>query len=132
MIAVIVLVGVLAAFVAPRLSLTEFRQAGFFQQALSAVRLAQKLAVASGCHVQVSIDSAGCRLTWQSCGPASGTIVANPASGLTNFCDAGTPAGTVSASFSFDNIGRPSAAQSISIGTRTITVEAQTGYTRET
>ena len=44
-----------------------------------------------------------------------------------------TPAATgdLPAAFAFDRIGRPSAAQSIDLGGRTIVVEDETGYTHE-
>ena len=127
------LVGILGVFVAPRLNLGTFREAGFYQQAFSAIRYAQKQAIASGCTVNVIINSTQCSLTWAgvpappAC-PANGTNITNPASGKNNFCDDSTAAGSPSANFSFDHIGRPSAAQTITFGSRTIIVEAETGF----
>lgn len=130
LIVVLLLVGILAAFAAPRLNLTTFRQTGFFQQAFSTIRYGQKLAIASGCTVDVTINSTQCLLDWAGGGtcPAAGTDIPNPASGNSNFCDDSTAEGTPSATFSFDNIGRPSAAPTITFGSQTITVEAETGY----
>ena len=127
---VLILVGILAAFAAPRLPLSEFRDRGFAQQALAAIDFARELAISSGCRVQVNLDGSGCRLLWQSCGAASGSNVVNPTSGQTNFCAESAPAVPPLANFVFDPIGRPNAGQSIAIGTRTITVEAQTGFAR--
>ena len=127
---VILLIGILAAFVAPRIDLAGFRSAGFFQQALSSIRFAQKQAISTGCSVNVEIDTNGCSLNWSIC--AGGASIANPASGNTNFCADSTPTGTVSPiNFSFNRIGAPSAAQSFGIDGRTITVEANTGFTHE-
>jgi MSHA pilin protein MshC len=133
LIVVMVLIGILGVFVAPRLNLTTFRETGFYQQAFSAIRYAQKQAIASGCTVNVTINTTQCLLTWAGvpappdC-PVNGTNITNPASGKNNFCTDSTAAGSPGASFSFDHIGRPSAAQTITFGSRTILVEAETGY----
>ena len=129
LIIVMLVVGILAAFAAPRLNLTTFRETGFLQQATAAIRYAQKQAVASGCTVNVSINSTQCLLAWAGTpAPCPNTSLTNPATGNTNFCDDSTAAGTPAANFSFDNIGRPSSAQSINFGNGTIIVEAETGY----
>lgn len=133
LIVVMLLIGILGVFVAPRLNLGTFRETGFYQQAFSAVRYAQKQAMASGCTVSVTINTTQCLLTWAGvpappvC-PVLGTNITNPASGKNNFCDDSTAEGSPSASFSFDNIGRPSTATTITFGSRTILVEAETGY----
>ena len=126
LIIVMLVVGILAAFAAPRLNLTTFRETGFLQQATAAIRYAQKQAIASGCTVQVDISGSSCELNWVGC--AGNAALPNPATGNTNFCTESNAAGNPSANFSFDNIGRPSAAQSINFGNGIITVEAETGY----
>lgn len=136
LIIVMVLAGILSAYAASRLNLLSFRQTGYFQQALAAIRHAQKLAIASGCEVDVDITATSCELSWNgvpappAC-PVAGTPISNLASGSTNFCANATAEGTPTASFTFDLIGRPSAAQSIAFGSRTVLVEAETGYARE-
>lgn len=61
----LVIIGALAAVSAPLFFTSQtFRQHGFFNGTLSAVRYAQKLAVASGCPVRVDIAAAGYSL-WQ-------------------------------------------------------------------
>lgn len=56
----LVIIGALAAVSAPIFfSADAFRQRGFFNETLSAVRYAQKLAVASGCTVRVQVTAAG-------------------------------------------------------------------------
>lgn len=132
LIVVIIIVGIVSVFVLPRLSLSGFQQAGFFQQALAAIRHGQKLAVSSGCDVNVAINSTTCTLTWSGtpagC-PSSG--IPNSASGAANFCQGGTAAGSPAASITFDGIGRPDAQKTIVFGSRTIRVEAETGYAHE-
>ncbi len=59
----LVIIGILAAVVGPRFFDRQvFDERLFFEETVSAVRYAQKLALASGCDVQVSIDSLGYRL----------------------------------------------------------------------
>ncbi len=147
LVAVIVLAGILSAFIIPRLNVTSFEESGFFIQALAAIRHAQKTAIASGCIVMVNIDAAGCTLDWSG-GPAGATCpvftaapdIINLATGDTDFCLSGTAAAPpLGGSFRFDPIGRPldntdtvlSVAQDIVIGSRTIRVEAETGYPHE-
>jgi len=54
----IVIIGILAAVVGPRFfAKSNFDERFYFEETLSVVRYAQKLAVASGCRIQVSQDS---------------------------------------------------------------------------
>ena len=58
----IVIMGILAAVVGPRFfTKSNFDERFYFEEVLSTVRYAQKLAVASGCRIQVSRDSASGR-----------------------------------------------------------------------
>lgn len=132
---VILIAGILAAFMAPRLDLAGFRETGFVQQATAAIRYAQKRAVTTGCHVNVSISSSGCNISWTGFPPGLGCTagsIVNPSTGSNEFCNRATaPAGTAVSSFTFDNIGRPGSMQTIVLGSRTLTVEAETGYVHE-
>lgn len=133
LIVVIVVLGILAAVAIPRLSLEGYREQGFFNQGLAAIRFAQKKAVSSGCNVQVNINTSGCTVSWAGGGgvcPGSGAIT-SPVNGNTDFCANNEPAGSPSASVTFDNIGRPGGTQVINLGNRSITVEAETGYVHE-
>lgn len=135
LIIIMLVLAVLAVIAIPRLNLQGYRETGFFNQSLAAIRFAQKQAVSSGCHVQVQIDSTGCRLFWTGnpggC-PGAGTLITNPIGAAADFCADSTPAGSPSATFVFDNIGRPGGTQVINMGGRSITVEAETGYAHET
>ena len=132
LIMVISIIGIIAVYTTSRLNLDTFRQAGFSQQAKAAIRYAQKLALATGCDVSVSITATGCSLSWSG-GTCPAASINRPGSTSGNFCADGTPASTTDlpVSFSFDKIGRPSGNQSIDLGNVTIVVEEETGYTHE-
>ncbi len=130
---VIVLLGLVSAIVLPRIDLDTFQEGGFFNQVLASIRYAQKQAISTGCNVTVEInedDSDICELIWNGC--ASNANLVNPGTGGVEFCPDSSPTGTVPiVNFSFDRIGAPTAAQSFSIGGRTILVEANTGFAHE-
>jgi MSHA pilin protein MshC len=132
---ILLVVGILAAIAFPRLNINTFREQGFVQQTVAAVRYAQKQAIGSGCNVQVNISASGCNLgfTGVPAGCSAGSII-NPVSRSTNFClDSVAPSGSsFAAPFIFDNIGRPSGGgKTFNLGGRIIQVEAETGYTHE-
>ena len=140
MVVTILIVSILAVFATARLDLGAFEEAGFFQQSSTTIRYAQKLAIGSNCSVRVQVASSGCLLSWNVCGAASGNSIVNPATGLSDFCASSAATVAPSADFSFDNIGRPVqtadtdillAVQNFTIGSRTIRVEAETGYSHE-
>jgi MSHA pilin protein MshC len=140
LIAVLLLLGILGMFVAPRIDISFFREQGFYQQAQAATRFAQKLAISSGCVTRVQISNAGCTVTWNVCAPASGNNISNPATGLNDFCANSDGTVPAAADISFDAIGRPVnsatpttllATQNVTINGRTLRVEAQTGYAHE-
>jgi MSHA pilin protein MshC len=130
LVVVILLVGILSASVLPKLNLDSYKEIGGFQQGMSAIRFAQKLAIASGCQVDVSLATSTCTLTFNGC---TGASIPNPASGATNFCTNSDPGVTPTANFSFDNIGSPTTgAQIITFsGGQIVTVEANTGFAHE-
>lgn len=139
LVVVLLLISILAAYVAPRLNLGTFREAGFVQQSTAAIRYAQKQAIGSGCDVNVSIASSGCTLQWNGT-PAGigclGTSIANPASGLNNFCNNSIPESSADlpTTIRFDNIGRPTVTAgdlSLNLGSRIITIEPETGFAHE-
>jgi MSHA pilin protein MshC len=129
---VLVIIGILAAVVGPRFFDRQvFDERLFYEESLAAVRYGQKLALAGGCLIQVSLDGNGYRLRRaNNCtGGAYGTEVLGP-DGQIPF--AGTVPSGVSVSAStfpvvFDSLGRPSAAASATLGAFTIRVTADTG-----
>ena len=137
---VIAIIGVLAAVAIPKFASRDpFVERGFFDETLSAVRYAQKSAVASGCEVQVQLLAGGYALIARNgCSTgAFGTPIAHPArpSGF----NASAPAGVVIAppvTFYFDKVGRPrdglgnliGAVTTVTVGTLSLSVQPQTGY----
>ena len=133
LIMVMVIVGILAVFVAPRFfDANVFKSRGFADQVKASLRYAQKAAIAqhrficaafTGNSVTLSIGAtAACGTPLQSpTGDASYVITA----------PAGIVFAAVPTNFSFDALGKPtSAPQTISItgATNSITIEAETGY----
>jgi MSHA pilin protein MshC len=82
LITVIVLLGILSVFALGRLlSPDQFAVKGFFNDTVNAARFAQKLAVGTGCDVQVKMTMSGYQLLRSSACAANNfdTLVDNPA-----------------------------------------------------
>jgi MSHA pilin protein MshC len=130
LVVIIIVLGILSAFALPKFfNLDDYRERAAYDEVAAALRYAQKLAVGSGCAVQV-VFSAGNNYALR-----QGT---NGCADDVNFTTiAGHPvnAGAVSgvnlnstqANFSFDPMGRSSTAVRITVGGRTINVIAETG-----
>ena len=141
LIVVILLMGILAAFMLPKIDLAAFRESGFAQQSMGALRYGQKQAIGSGCQVNVLITAANCTLQWNGLPAglgclAGGTNITNPATGLNNFCNNSIPESSADlpTTIRFDNIGRPTATAgdlSLNLGSRIITIEPETGFSHE-
>jgi len=132
LVVIIALLGILAAVAAPRFFQTStFQSRGFYDKSVAVVRLAQKTAVAWRRNVFVCVtattvgagEASGCatKLTYPSGGQASETA---PSGVTLNVVE-----------FSFDGLGRPSTAATITFTSsiagdpaRQITVAAETGY----
>ena len=144
LIAVIIVLGILAAIAVPRFGdLDAFKARGFYDQVTSALRYAQKVAVASGCDVQVSVSPTQLMFNqYASCSSGSPSVpVAIP--GETNPSNAVTaPSGTAlsasPATFAFNSLGRavdPATGDTLNSnitvgvgGTQSLTVYSATGY----
>lgn len=133
---VIVIIGIVAAVVGPRFFDRQvFNQRVFFEESLAAVRYGQKLALASGCLTQVTLDNSGFHLR-QAATCTSGAYnvdVQSPDGGNTFAAAAPTDVTLTTVNFPvvFDSLGRPSSAASATIGTSngglTLNVTADTG-----
>lgn len=135
----VVVVGILAAFAAPRFFDDKtFLERGYYEELTAALKYAQKLAVASGCPVRMQVTSAG--------------YLASQPTGSGGPCDAGDDSATKSAqvaagqllsgttpigvstspnvTVTFDAFGRTDLAsdQSISVGPFALTLRADDGY----
>lgn len=125
------ILGILAAVAVPRFfDRNIFDSRGFYDQVLSTLRYAQKTAVAQHRFVCVSFTANSITLT-SGTSAACGSNLSGPA-GQTPYIVTAEGDATLSgaANFSFNALGRASAAQDITVsGYPThILVEAETGY----
>ncbi|MGH8355483.1 MAG: prepilin-type N-terminal cleavage/methylation domain-containing protein [Pseudomonas sp.] len=135
LILVIVIIGILAAVVGPRFFARQtFDERLFFEESLAAVRYAQKLALASGCRVQVDLGAAGYSLRRDAnCGSGNPASYAAQVLGPDGQIYADTPApngvAVTPTNFpvAFDSLGCPSQAANATIGSFALRVSAETG-----
>lgn len=143
LILVMVIIGVLAAVVGPRFfDRPVFDERLFFEETLAAVRYGQKLAVASGCPTQVSLDNGYLLRQAADCiGGASAvySVEVRGPDGQRPFANTEVPIGVsitpTNFPVVFDSLGRPVDAQgdpvankaTATIGSFTLTVTPQTG-----
>jgi len=137
---VIVILGILAAVAIPRFfSQQTFVARGFYDQSISAVRYAQKVAIAQHRNVFVNISADVICLTYAAdancTDQTAANHVLNPADQQWFRLNAPTGVSfTSSDSFSFSPLGSPSTAATMAVGVsgdgiiRTITIERETGY----
>jgi MSHA pilin protein MshC len=140
LIVVIAIAGLLAAVAIPRFVDTQtFRERGFYDEAFSAARYAQKLAVATGCQVQLTISSGTYTLNRQATTCTTGGFggaVVNPGTGTAPF--SGTAPDGVSFTMTggnpvvFDALGRTTngATREVTVGSRKFEIVGATGYVR--
>jgi MSHA pilin protein MshC len=137
LLACIVIIGVLAAVAGPRfVSDQTFKERGYLDEVASALRYAQRIAVASGCPVSFTINASGYQAFQQAaaagaCSPAGAWTVPVMRSDGTSLT--GSPPTGVSlspsASLIFDQQGAVSsgAPPTLTVGALTLTVDAGTG-----
>lgn len=135
LIGVIAIAGILAAVAAPRFfNAATFASRGYFDAASGYLRYAQKLAIARHGSVAVLVDATGltlCRVTTAPCPAADQIAGPDGSQPFQVLVPNGVSLAGSAASFSFDAQGRPSSGVSLTITgdqTRTLTVEAETGY----
>ncbi len=131
---VLVIVGILAAVIAPRFTDTNVFQArGFADQVQASLRYAQKIAIAQRRFVCVAFTSTSVSLT-MGVTAACGTTLSSLSDGGAYVINApaGTTFTTVPTAFNFNALGAPSLANNQVINitnvTHSITIEAGTGY----
>ena len=129
LIIVIVLLGILSAVVVPSFfNLSDYQERSAYDEVAGALRYAQKLAVASGCEVQLALSSNSYALQQHAtnCTTGAFTPISNhPVTTGTFASVALTPSAS---SFIFDPMGRSSQAVTIGVGGRTLSVVAETGF----
>ncbi len=141
LVVVLLLVGVLMAVGMPRFfNQLTFLEWGFSDELGEALRFGQKLAVATGCDTQVTITAGGYQLNQRvNCSSGAFTLpVQLPGSDGTGYQGAAPGGVTLAATtLYFDTLGRPrdsssgnllTASTSVTVGSRSLTVEPQTGY----
>ncbi|MEX2524888.1 MAG: GspH/FimT family pseudopilin [Gammaproteobacteria bacterium] len=148
LIVTLIVVGIISAYAASRFfDTTAFTSFGFFEESLSAVRYAQKLAIASGCDIRVTFSGGGYSLHRWVDAPNDSCRFDSPGANLT---DVTRPGGGVfssqgpdgvnvgSAQFVYDPVGVPRTTgggliggeTTIVIGGRTLSVAPHTGFAR--
>jgi MSHA pilin protein MshC len=129
LVVVIAVASILAAIAIPQFNQPEIDAAWFHEQVRAGVRHAQRTAVAQRRQVFVLVE-AGPRLALCYADPCGAARVTELATGNPILLNA--PAGvalSISASpLAFNGLGRPSSGATLSVGGRTITVNAETGY----
>ncbi|MFA7281907.1 MAG: hypothetical protein WC100_17620 [Sterolibacterium sp.] len=136
LVTVIVLLGILAALAIPRfIARNAFDERGCFDQLRSAVRYAQKVAVAQRRLVCVNVTPASIALqftTAGACNPANPVLMPGESAPYIVAVPAGV-ALAAGATFFYDGLGSPvpNAAQVFTVSgtsSRSFTVQAETGY----
>ncbi|WP_033423230.1 pilus assembly FimT family protein [Geopsychrobacter electrodiphilus] len=126
---VIVLLGILSAIVAPKFfNLNDYRNRAAYDELADALRYAQKLAVASGCAVQVSTGANSYTLKQPTPNCTSSTFAPISNHPVTSGSFSGVTVSASPASFNFDPMGRCSSPVAINVGGLPISVVAETGY----
>ena len=138
LIMVIVITGILAAVVGPRFFDRQvFDDRLFFEESLSAVRYAQKLAVSSGCSINTQVSNSGYALSYAAAcgGIAANSAVANPSGGAYAAGNSDNVSVSPALNVTFDSLGAASGAAnsaSFASGTFTLTVNLATGFIETT
>jgi MSHA pilin protein MshC len=139
LVVVIAIGGLLASYVGPRFfDQSTFAERGYADELAAALRGTQKAAVITGCAARLVLGASSYAASQQAasgnaCNPADASW-SSPVLGADGAALAGSaPAGTTAAptgTFQFDSQGRLSAspATTITIGGRTVTIDATTGF----
>lgn len=137
LILVMVIMGVLAATAMPKFTATaDFQARAFYDDTLSAIRYAQKSAIATGCTVQVSLTTHGYHLKrpadhsqCRSVAAVFSMDVLRPASDKPFANTEPTITLSPNTTFTFNALGSASAAVTLNLtGNRHITVVQSTGF----
>lgn len=142
LVAVMIIVGILAAVALPRFfDRADFDARGFYDQTLSVIRFAQKAAIAQRRRVLVAVTGGGvsaCFTNPGTCAAANSGCVGGEVIGPDgNALAASVPGGVTlspATSFTFDGLGCASAGQTLTVSggdfSKALTVEPETGYVR--
>lgn len=135
---VIVLLGVLAVFAAPRMfAASDFTARGFQDETKSLLRFAQKAAIAQRRTVCVTLNSTGVTLTMFATNPETGSCASAPVLSPPNKLRGGSGLAGTPSTFRFTPLGSTDQSSPVAITITTgtavanIMVEAQTGYVHD-
>lgn len=141
LVVVIAIAGILAAVAIPRFADQQvFQERGFYDEALSAARYAQKYAVASGCEVQLSISGSAYVLNQRAIDCTTGAFsrpVVNPgnrdAAGFAGTAPAGIAFSISSNPVVFDALGKTTdgISRTVTVGGKSFEIVGATGFVRE-
>jgi len=135
---VIAILGIIGSVAGPRFfDNTAFDERGYYDEVVSALRYAQKVAVASGCHVRVDVAASTYSLSQQAslaghCDPLDASFPLPVLMSTGEAVNGVAPAGIVVApavAFSYNPLGQTSlgANQTLAVGGRLLTVQADSG-----
>ena len=128
---VLVITGILAAIAVPMFNQPEIDATWFHERARSTVRYAQRTAVAQRRCIFVTVAPPQLSLAYGNAGcTAPAGAVADLASGsaVSLTAPSGVALSAAPGQFAFNGLGQPSAAATVTVGARVITVNAETGY----
>jgi MSHA pilin protein MshC len=132
LVVVMVIAAILAAIAVPRLTDTESKASWFYEEVKAGVRYAQRQAVAQRRCVFVSVTAAQVSLFY---GDAGCAVPATPLTQIAtgaSYVLAAPPGVAMSilpaVPVSFNGLGQPSTGAALSVGAKTITINAETGY----
>lgn len=137
LVTVLAIVGALAAVALPRfVDQQAIKVRGFYDEALSAARYAQKFAVATGCEVQLSVAAGVYTLNQRATTCSTGAFtraVVHPGSRAATFTGTVPPDITFTMTASpvvFDALGKTTdgTTRTVTVGTRTFQIVGATGY----
>jgi len=139
LVTVIVILGILAAMAVPRFAdHVVFEERGFYEEVVAALRYGQKIAVGSGCPVQISIDANGYALAQQTvlanrCDPGDSSYAVPVLLPDGQAAAGSTPTGVTLGpvvTYEFDGLGQTDLGSdlTVSVGSWSLIVQAQSGY----
>jgi MSHA pilin protein MshC len=127
---VIVIAAILAAIAIPQFNQQAIDAAWYHEQVRSAVRHAQRTAVAQRRAVFVEVEAGPKLSLCYAAGCGAGTRLTQP--GSTDTFEMVAPAGVALAisvsPLSFNGLGQPSSGATVTVGARTVIINAETGY----
>ena len=142
LVVVLALIGIIAGIAGPRFfGVSEFDERFFHDEVRNAVAYARKLAIASGCEVQVALNAGGYELRQrQTCdaGPFTAPVF-HPASGALGYSGTpppGVPLASTVTPLVFDGLGRARDGGgnvvdfTVTVGPRSFGGVGETGYVR--